>query len=289
VIEDVRIDVCRAPDGPCRGLCDDLAPTLAGRIVAAFEEYRRFLRDRLPARTVEPLMRVTFTNLPVREPAAMYEAFASLREAVRELDRRQPLPVRGRPGVALDAVTLAQPPVDVDPDAYDEQARPALRHMVAALVQSFVDRVSGLQLPPCPPEPTDGRVVLACVTVADGEVLQVCNACRHHAGSAPGLDYRLSVVPLAATLGAVTEWVLCRPWVSTDGTGNPVFELLDRVDRGAGRRSSWYRSGFQPIPQIAGLIEILCATQRADSDPGRWVRDSGGTEDVLRAIFGGTS
>jgi hypothetical protein len=261
IAEGVRFDVCRAPDGPCQDAFCDPQATLAGRIVAAFGEYRRILRGHLSPAEGDVLLRAGFSAETPFEPGLIHAAYRHLRDAILDLERRQPFPVTGDPSLALDAVVLDPP--GGDPDQYRQKARVVLQRLEAALVQSFTDRVAGLLLPPCPPEPCTDRIVLGCVTVAAGKIVRICTACRTDAGAFPAQGYRLSVLPVAALYRAFTEFVTCRDWVTA--TGNPLFDLAAGLDPNF-RRGRWQAGGYSPVPQLAELIRRLCNALAGERD-----------------------
>ncbi|BCJ39858.1 hypothetical protein GCM10010168_27180 [Actinoplanes ianthinogenes] len=261
IAESVRFEVCRAPDGPCQDAFCDPQATLAGQIVAAYEEYRRVLRAHLSPEHGQVLLSAAFFADTPFEPGFVHESCLRLHDAIVDLERRQPFPVTGDPAAVLDAVVLPAP--SGDPDEYLRLARTVLQRLEAALVQSFADRVSGLLLPPCPPEPASDRVVLACVTVQAGKIVRICNACRATAGAFPAQSHRLSILPLAALARSVTEWLTCRPLVTTDG--NPLADLLSTLDP-TFRRGRWQAGGYPPFPQVADLVRRLCALLGGEQD-----------------------
>jgi hypothetical protein len=69
-------------------------------------------------------------------------------------------------------------------------------HAIAA--EALLDCVCVAMLPPCPPTPGDARLVLACITVRDDEILRICAGRRRQVIGFPTLDYWLAdTVPYA--------------------------------------------------------------------------------------------
>lgn len=65
-------------------------------------------------------------------------------------------------------------------------------------------------LPPCPSDPTDDRLVLACVTVKDGKIIDICNlGCRQFAGGFPSFFYWLSAVPIVPLIKQLIDGLCC--------------------------------------------------------------------------------
>jgi hypothetical protein len=115
------------------------------------------------------------------------------------------------------------------------------------LLQYAADCICHAFLPPCPPNPEDDRLILACLTIKNGKIINICNfSCRHYAGSFPSMYYWLSLVPIIPLFGKALQFVCCNPHLM-----QTMFDLFDRrrwyerrtdeqrvagVDGGAGKR-----------------------------------------------------
>jgi hypothetical protein len=63
-------------------------------------------------------------------------------------------------------------------------------------------------IPPCPPDPCDDRVCLACVTVRDGKIIDICHfSCRHQLVTFETLYYWLSLVGFDQVLLLVKSYI----------------------------------------------------------------------------------
>jgi hypothetical protein len=257
VVEGFRFDVCQAPPGPCRDPKAELEQTLFWKVVSCYDDYRGFLAQRLPSRSFQPILAAAFTREVAGEPPQLYDAYCRLRQALYELDARQPLPVSCTLATTLDHVTLQPPPAEGDTETWRQQAQAALQQLVAVLFQSFVDCVCAALQPPCPPEATDHRLILACMDVTEGRVVRICNACRRYAGAFPSLGHWLSLVPVGPLLGAAVEWLCCQPWIDDDRPrGNRLFDLVNALDPSV-RRSQLYESDFASLRRIVEGLSRL--------------------------------
>lgn len=80
------------------------------------------------------------------------------------------------------------------------------------LLQYAVDCICQAFLPPCPSDPEDDRLILACLTIKNGKIINICNfSCRHYAGSFPSMFYWLSLVPVIPLFGKVLQCLCCDP------------------------------------------------------------------------------
>jgi hypothetical protein len=284
IVETVNFDVCQAPPGPCRDPATELQDSLLWSVAACYAEYRDFLGARIPRTYFQPIVAAVFTREAVTDAQQLYDAYCYLRQALYELDSRQPLPVSCALADTLDRIKLAPPPAgDGDTETYRQQAQAALQQLLAVLFQSFVDCVCGALQPPCPPDPPDERLVLACMGVADGRIVRICNACRHYAGAFPSIGHWLSLVPVGPLLGAAVEWLCCQPWTEGDRRGNRLFELLDGIDP-TYRRARLHQEDFAQIRRFLQGIGHLPGNLSAQR-VGAILMDPTRAGEVLRAAL----
>lgn len=84
--------------------------------------------------------------------------------------------------------------------------------LARALADYVVDSVCAALIPPCPPEPCDNRLILACVTIKDGRIVHICNhSCRRYAGSFPALEYWTSAMPVIPLVRRLLREICCAP------------------------------------------------------------------------------
>src|SRR5262249_43902002 len=139
---------------------------------------------------------IAIANNPATTPAQLFELCCKLRQAVLELlDNASFLTHCNLP------VPACTPPPVVDPNGaggniaqWRADTVAAINTMIAILGIYLQDCACAALLPPCGDDPCDGRLILACVTVRNGKVVDICNfSCRQFAGAFPTLTYWLSI------------------------------------------------------------------------------------------------
>lgn len=138
------------------------------------------------------------------------------RRALRELYAQNPFNVRCN---GFDCPPCSPRPNDstVDPTTGTIVNPPpndtaVIECLINALLDYIVGAVCLKLLPPCPPQPCDDRLILACVTVRNGKIVHICNfSCRHYAGSFNSLMYWTSIVPIVSLIAEVVRSICCAP------------------------------------------------------------------------------
>jgi hypothetical protein len=70
------------------------------------------------------------------------------------------------------------------------QLTASINTMVKQLARITLDCLCYALLPKCSSDPCDDRLILACVTIRDGRIIDICNySCRSFAGNFPALKY----------------------------------------------------------------------------------------------------
>jgi hypothetical protein len=120
--------------------------------------------------------------------------------------------------------------------SYVAEVQKAIQVVLITLVKLLTECVCHHLLPPCAPDPGDNRLILACVTVKDGRIIDICNfTCRKFAGSFPSLFYWMSLVPVIPILRAAAETLCCTDWLyernqsanrDSELTSTPVTTVL---------------------------------------------------------------
>jgi hypothetical protein len=117
----------------------------------------------------------------------------------------------------LSQVKVPQPlPPPQDNSSYiANQLIPIMNGLNIFIVDSIFDCVCMSQIPACPPDPCDDRVCLACVTVRDGKIIDICHfGCRRqlvtpqtpsYLPSLSGFDQISPLVQRAFTLNCCGE------------------------------------------------------------------------------------
>ena len=118
----------------------------------------------------------------------------------------------------FDSLPCPQPPPDrgnlaggpaSDP-AYLQQVQDTIDLALVMLLEYLRECICHTLLPPCPPDPGDDRLILACLTIKDGKITDICNfGCRQFAGSFPSFFYWLSLIPIVPILKLLVDDICC--------------------------------------------------------------------------------
>jgi hypothetical protein len=93
----------------------------------------------------------------------------------------------------LSQILVPAPPAQSTP-AYLDQLGLVVDQLKVLVTDSALDCICMALIPPCPPDPCDDRVCLACVTVRDGKIIDICHfGCRHQVVTFHTLYYWLSI------------------------------------------------------------------------------------------------
>jgi len=252
--EGYRLGIVK-PTTPCAelewpGLEKTVDGTLYARLYECLEGVLKTLRQHLTNDKDHLLVNVMgqlVTDVTYqREPKAVHDACCRLRQAVIDLLDQTPESTRCQLARVLDEITCPKPPAQQVSTIYVLNARvdeggawaqwtewwqkigENLWHLIAIIVQVLLDCICRALLPPCSPDPTDDRIILACVTVRGDKIIRVCNfACRRYAGSFPAWSYWMSLVPVLPVLGYVLRKLCCSP--DLVHASSPVVNELERL------------------------------------------------------------
>lgn len=142
---------------------------------------------------------------PSDDSDRIYSLCCRLQKIVYELYTENPFNVRctaecppcSSKEYVSDRTLGAATGADVPAASQDKFSLDGICCSLELLVQYVIDCFCQALLPPCPPDPQDDRLVLACLTVKNGKIIDICNfSCRHYAGSFPAVNYWLSLVPV---------------------------------------------------------------------------------------------
>jgi hypothetical protein len=133
------------------------------------------------------------------------QAMVDLYTADDHLTRCQLLRVLGK-------ITLDPPGPNDTGQTYGPKAEEVYVELKTLALQYLLDCLCHSVLPPCPPDPCDDRLPIACITVKGGKIVDICNlSCRHYAGAFPSMLYWLSVVPIVPLLSWALQSICCTP------------------------------------------------------------------------------
>jgi hypothetical protein len=109
-----------------------------------------------------------------------------------------------QPNVEIDTVAVAAPAATIDVESYNASLTDIEDQVTELLARAAQECMCWNLIPACPPPPTDNCVVLACVTLRNDQIVDVCMGWpRRQVITFPDLEYWLT--GLAATRGAWTN------------------------------------------------------------------------------------
>jgi hypothetical protein len=103
----------------------------------------------------------------------------------------------------LDRLTVPQPPQD----NYIQLLKDLVKLIVDFILFAAFDCFCSSLVPPCPPDPCDNRLILACVTVQNGKITNICHfgGGRKQVVTFPVLNYWLSIFGFDKALQALGQ------------------------------------------------------------------------------------
>jgi hypothetical protein len=199
--------VCRS-DGSCADLGDRLAGTFPVKFVECINALRPIFTERLTSRNQKNAATLLLGGKELDDDGA-HEAVCALYEAVVELYIANPLRTTCVLPAELTLLDCTPRGEDESSEHYIARLQQVLQALVMLVLAYLRDCICYHLMPPCPVDPCDDRVILACMTVRDGKVVEICNFdCRRYAGSFVSRNYWLPIGPVLSWLVAL---VCCFP------------------------------------------------------------------------------
>lgn len=167
------------------------------------------------------------------QPAAVHAAVCTFKAALLDKLANDTHPVRCAMRRAAADIVLAAPGPNTEAAVFFDQARDAIRDLIAVWFQMIIDCVCHAFLPMCDDDPCDDRVEIACVTIKGGKILSICNhSCRRYAGAFPSMFYWLSLVPVLPLIAKALAALCCAPDLLRRNSPlvNDLMPILDKVD-----------------------------------------------------------
>ncbi|MFF5289014.1 hypothetical protein [Paractinoplanes globisporus] len=261
VLETFRLGVVKQCEDECPLPVDALRRTFVGQVVTCVQHVAQRL-GRLSRSDRQILLAAGFASEPVDASAQQrYEALCRYRQAVRDLLEDEALSTQCTRLKDFDRIEIPRPQGDESGPAYGQRAGAAFLALTALLVDQIRDCICFALMPPCPADPCDDRVILGCVEIRDGAIVEVCGwSGRRYAGSFPALAYWLSFGPALA-------WAICRlccagraRFSRRDGRLG-LARLLDSVDPSGSLRRAAYTDDFaaprRTMRRVGDLVDRL--------------------------------
>jgi hypothetical protein len=232
IVECYRLGLIEAPEECCwdprallpAGSLEELPPdlldllddTLLARVIHCLASLQDFVVRRIGKEACERIWNVVEAPAEAVYPAAsiLHDDCVNLRRAVCKLYRENPQHIQCAPLGHLAGTACERPEQGEVGGAYAKRVRPTMQRLVSLLVQYALDCICRALLPPCPPDPADGRLILACITVEKVDetckIVRICDfSCRRYAGAFPSLSHWLSLVPIIPLLGQAANYLCC--------------------------------------------------------------------------------
>jgi hypothetical protein len=255
--------------------------TLLMRIINCFTSADTFARKRLSASDLQLLSDIAVSVGPISLPQGVsaqtvHDALCRLRQAVIDIYLESPHNVRCQLLNALDQITCRPPNPDETAPAYTTAMQPSIQHLFALLIQYFLDSFCHALLPPCSTDPCDNRLILACLTIKDDKIVDICNfSCRRFAGAFPSWFYWLSAVPIVPALKVLFQKVCCGKDLvhANSPLVNELMGWLNRIDPSGRARRALVEGNFaipknfaQEIGAAMGKVSLAGLTGLARPD-----------------------
>lgn len=192
--------------------CADFDNTLFKRVSNCLMDIGKFVLKRTGYQNVAPLAYVLAEGKGKVQYQALdiYTAQESLYQAVVQLYQQNPLNVRCTIADLLKYVPIRKAGVEMAGRDYALQSAPSTYGLLALILQYALDCVCQNLMPPCPENPCDDRVILACVTLKNDRIESICDfGCRRYAGSFPAMSYWFSAVPIVPVLTQLVKNICC--------------------------------------------------------------------------------
>jgi len=243
--EGFRLGVVQDCGEQCAVPTEALERTFLGRVVSCLKVLRDIFAGDLGEQDRRFVAASVFggsldTSLTSQQA---YEIICRVKQAVRRMLEDERLPKHCTRLQEFDQIVVPVPDGDESLDNYLLRAQPVISVLIAFVVDHIRDCICDALLPPFPTNPCDDRLILGCVEIRDGQLVEVCGISkRRYAGSFPALSYWLSV-------GPAIGWLLCRiccdPRLSRlKGGRTRLAAMLDEVDPSGSLRRSIVADDF---------------------------------------------
>lgn len=208
---------------------------------------------------------VPYGSLPddQQQPTKVTNTLLSGKRAMWELYTDNPLGVPCPDLVTVKEVEVLDPPQDeptgeqptgqVPSQQWQSTQRTAAVNVLTLGLRYLWEYLCAKLQPPCPPDPCDDRLILACVTVREGKVVGVCNfSCRKRAGSFTARDYWLSLFGIKPLVLWLLELLCCGDLIrARSPIRNRLADLLEFVDPEGELRAAVARDDFRRVRRVA--------------------------------------
>jgi hypothetical protein len=271
--------VCRS-DGSCADLCDRLAGTFPVKVLECITALRPIFTERLTTRDQKTAATLLLGGDSFDDDSA-HESVCALYEAVVELYVTNPLRTTCVLPAELTLLDCTPRGEEESSEHYVARLQQTLQALVMLVLAYLRDCICYHLTPPCPVDPCDDRVILACLTVRDGKVVEVCNFdCRRYAGSFVSRNYWLPIGPVLSWLAAL---MCCFPILQrTRGrfVGSELGQML-RMPATSGMRQALMRNDYSVVSTARARVRSVRESLRPSALVDRLDRWVGRGEDEV--------
>lgn len=265
IIEGYRLDVVKSPPEFCQHeeVSDVLLEnTLLGKIVACAQKTQDYINQRVPSSDMTLLNEIAFNynSNANYDLGDLHAAACRFRQAIYDLYVQNEMNVRCGVFDVMKQVTCPTPATGDTVQSYVPVIKPEVENLFTLLAQYISDCICLALEPPCAPDPTCERLVLACVTIKNDKIVKICNfSCRKHAGAFPSLYYWLSLVPIIPLIAEYVAKTCCFGMITVNSpVKNNLFELLNKVDPTGEFRRAFAADQFaMPREQASNIKEKI--------------------------------
>jgi hypothetical protein len=248
ILEGYLLGVVEEPQDGCFDLSKILQQTLYGRILTCLRSLSDYISRRLPATNQDVVLATAAGELSGdTQVQSVFETCCRLRQIVIDLYTNNPFNVHCQSLRVLDQIRCTSPREDLAAADYVASARSNLENLLTLLFQYVLDCICHNLLPPCSANPCDDRLILACVTIRNGQIVNICNfSCRRFAGAFPSLYYWLSAIPIVPYLLRLILRICCDEGQvrSNSPVVNELVAFLAKIDPNGGLRRALFEGRF---------------------------------------------
>jgi hypothetical protein len=229
ILESYRLGVVEEPDAclnPITNLQQSLKGTLLFNLIECVADVFAFV-TKLPSASAQ-IIGLGLTGELANSQSSNAEAYAAccqFRQFAIDLFSSREIASKCAALKKFDEISCPPAPKDQQGRAaagnsqYLEQVQRSIDKTFAVLFEYIPECGCYQLLPPCSPDPHDDRLILACVTIQDGEIIDICNlGCRQFAGGFPSFFYWLSLVPIIPLLKSLITQACCGGIKTADPT-----------------------------------------------------------------------
>jgi hypothetical protein len=251
--EGYSIGVCAEPPD-CGTLAGLMKTTLLERIIQCITGIFTNKGNRFTATTLNTSITAMTGDFSQVNTNDAQDTCCRLLLFIDDLFSNSPFPVRCELTKLLADLKCAQrdPAGNQAQDAWLNQSQTNIQGLITLLFEYIRECICHALLPPCPCDPCDDRLIIACVTVQNGKITEICNfGCRQFAGGFPSFFYWLSLIPIVPLLKFVAEKFCCGDALLHKNSPlvNEVTKWMDSVDPSGTVRKAVVEGNFA-LPKL---------------------------------------